>query len=502
MIGNIRAKINANPALQSKLKILGVGGAIFGILYLVASVFNAPPPPKGPAYTLTTDILGARDVSENLKMEGLARRVEELEAERLRGSTEWSKRIVELEEKQKFNDLEKQRLKDEVARAEERARDEMEERLTIIKQQISQEVSNLQIPGAASIDNVAKKSEFVINADEFADNAMKNAPPSKKGYQEDISAKVEGDYEKYFKAYEKDSSSRVVEEANPSPSRKSGTQTVSQPAPAKIKPFSARIISEHSQSSVSGASSDSDSKDAVKSAPIDAKQIASNAALEVSKEEDAKERAKNTIILPAGSILSGIMISGVDAPSGSSAKAQPHPVLIRLKKEAILPNRFRADVKECLVIGSSHGSLSTSRAYIRAERISCITKDRGVIETGVKGYVTGEDGKIGLAGHIVTRQGQLITRSILAGFMSGISSAFAPQEVPVIADSTNGSTVYNKRDVDDILTVSAFNGVSTAAERVADFYLEYAQNIFPTIEIKSGRKIDLILTSGISLKMK
>src|SRR3546814_6203967 len=54
----------------------------------------------------------------------------------------------------------------------------------------------------------------------------------------------------------------------------------------------------------------------------------------------------------------------------------PFPSLIRIKNEAILPNRFRADFRECFLIAGGWGDLSSERAYLRAERLSCVRNDR------------------------------------------------------------------------------------------------------------------------------
>ena len=61
------------------------------------------------------------------------------------------------------------------------------------------------------------------------------------------------------------------------------------------------------------------------------------------------------LFIPAGSILSGNLLNGLDAPTGKGARREPFPVLARLKVEAILPNRFRADVRECFLVSAGYG---------------------------------------------------------------------------------------------------------------------------------------------------
>jgi len=58
----------------------------------------------------------------------------------------------------------------------------------------------------------------------------------------------------------------------------------------------------------------------------------------------AEASYRDKFYLPAGAILQGVLLSGVDAPSGKAAMKDPIPVLARIKVDAILPNRYRADI--------------------------------------------------------------------------------------------------------------------------------------------------------------
>lgn len=218
-------------------------------------------------------------------------------------------------------------------------------------------------------------------------------------------------------------------------------------------------------------------------------------------DEMQEETAQN--YLPAGSIFSGTLITGMDAPTGNSARKEPFPALLRIKHDAILPNRWKADVKECFLLAAGFGDLSSERAYLRGETISCVTKQGKVLEANFPAYAVGEDGKAGIRGRLVSKQGQVIGRALMAGFLDGISKAFDVKPVPVLATSNTGKTQY--ADVfagEQSLRSAAFGGASSALDKIAQFYLDMASNIFPIIEVDAGRKIDLIATRGISLTFK
>ena len=118
-----------------------------------------------------------------------------------------------------------------------------------------------------------------------------------------------------------------------------------------------------------------------------------------------------------------MLLNGLDAPTGQGARQQPTPALVRIKHDALLPNRFRADVKECFVIVGGFGDLGSERAYLRAETLTCVRIDGGVIEVPLDAYAVGEDGKVGIRGRLVSKQGALLAKALQAGFLIAFSKS-------------------------------------------------------------------------------
>ena len=181
------------------------------------------------------------------------------------------------------------------------------------------------------------------------------------------------------------------------------------------------------------------------------------------EEEADPEAEKVTITLPSGSILSGVLMTGMD--------------------------------------------LSSERAYMRAERISCVRNDGTILESTLDAYATGEDGKAGVRGRLVSKQGQVIARSLMAGFMEGAAGAFDVRQVPSInitrgnEDGTAGSPVYEQAFNSNVLQGAAARGAGSAMERIADYYLAMAENIFPIIEIDAMREVDFIVKRGMTVTL-
>jgi conjugal transfer pilus assembly protein TraB len=201
--------------------------------------------------------------------------------------------------------------------------------------------------------------------------------------------------------------------------------------------------------------------------------------------------------IPSGAFTRAILLGGLDAPTGGQAQRNPQPVLLRLVDNAVLPNHFRSRIKECFVVGAGYGDVSSERAYIRTESLSCVTRDGTAIDVPIKGYVAGEDGKAGMRGRLVSKQGQLLANALLAGVASGIGHAFQ-QGSTTVSVSPLGATGTVEPGKQFEAGFGA--GVGRALDRLAQYYISLAEKVFPVIEVDAGRTVDVVVTQGISLQ--
>jgi len=207
----------------------------------------------------------------------------------------------------------------------------------------------------------------------------------------------------------------------------------------------------------------------------------------------------DAVFIPAGAILRGVLLSGLDAPTGQAARRDPMPALIRIKHNAILPNGFAGDVRECFVLVGGYGDMGSERAYLRTETLSCVRTDGGVIEVAIDGYAVGEDGKVGLRGRLVSKQGAILAKALTAGFLQSFSGVF--NQIPSIPISDNGEVRYNSVLNPQALQSGAAAGAGGAMERLANYYMDQAEQIYPVLEIDAGRAVELILNKGASLRL-
>jgi conjugal transfer pilus assembly protein TraB len=209
----------------------------------------------------------------------------------------------------------------------------------------------------------------------------------------------------------------------------------------------------------------------------------------------APEARTVSTFLPV-SFTRGTLLGGLDAPTGGQSQSNPHPVLIRLADNSVLPNRFRGEYRDCFVIAAGYGDISSERAYLRTENLSCVRADGATLEVKIQGSVYGEDGKVGMRGRLVTKQGQMLANALLAGVVSGIgqgvstaSTTYSTSALGTIASAT-GADAYR---------AGVGSGVGKALDRLAQYYIKLAENTFPVIEVDAGREIDVVITKGVRI---
>lgn len=200
--------------------------------------------------------------------------------------------------------------------------------------------------------------------------------------------------------------------------------------------------------------------------------------------------------LPAGSFATVVLLSGVDAPTGGQAASNPTPVLLRLMDHGQLPNYFNSNIQDCHITAAAAGEISSERAHIRLEKLSCVLANGDVVEVNIQGYVAGEDGKAGMRGRVVTKQGSLLARSLLAGLASGTGQA-VNQQYQQTATSALGTV--QSIDPNRVAEAGLASGFSNAMEKLADFYMARANEMYPVIEIDANRIGEVVLLAGIEL---
>ncbi len=197
--------------------------------------------------------------------------------------------------------------------------------------------------------------------------------------------------------------------------------------------------------------------------------------------------------LPAGSFATAVLLSGVDAPTGGQAGSNPIPVLLRVKHNGQLPNYISSDVSDCHVLGAAYGDIASERAYIRLEKLTCVLMNGDIVETDFNGYVSGEDGKAGFRGRVVSKNGSMIAKSLLAGVLGGLGESVSKSYTNVATSALGQVQTFNP---DKAMQSGLGRGASNALEKLADYYIQRANETYPVIEIDAHRIGEIVVLKG------
>ena len=212
-----------------------------------------------------------------------------------------------------------------------------------------------------------------------------------------------------------------------------------------------------------------------------------------------QKKTLKSIYLPVG-FMDAVLLTGVDAMVGGDAMSNPEPVLARVQAPAVLPNHVRANLQGCFVIGNAIGVLAKERVDVRTVSLSCVDyQERVVIDSAIKGYAVDTDGKKGLSGNVVTRDGAVVGRAFAAGVLEGFGGVVETGAGTQTVSPLGSTQVFNTKEA---AIAGIGKGISSASSSLKDYYLDLAKTITPVIEVGTGKKFVLVIQEGINLEIK
>lgn len=190
-----------------------------------------------------------------------------------------------------------------------------------------------------------------------------------------------------------------------------------------------------------------------------------------------------------------------------TSSADPKPVLFRLTGPAVHVGRngeFQTtDLTGCLVNGAAYGELSSEKVYIRLQRISCPVGSRQFSVSTVEGYAT-HGGKAGVRGPVVSREGGLTGRALVAGTLQGLGSSiqqYTNQANRLIGVGSGGNLQSSPNlDAGQMGASAAAAGVGNAASMLSEYYIQRAEQYQPVIEMPTGIQVELVFLSGFEVR--
>lgn len=223
------------------------------------------------------------------------------------------------------------------------------------------------------------------------------------------------------------------------------------------------------------------------------------------EESEKKSKEENKI---SGHVTIGFtkayLVTGVHAPVFSEGNSEPLPVLLEAEGKIVMANDVEGNIGRCFLIGSAKGEMNSQTAKIRLEKISCLM-DGGKyrLEGNIKGWVIdGKSGMPGLHGELIHKNGAWMARTFVAGFLETFSEAITTNGVEAISFGNTGTTgttnneVSTKAAIGANAATAAGSGISAVFKKIGDYYLKMAEQIFPVIEVRGGRTVDILLLGG------
>lgn len=217
------------------------------------------------------------------------------------------------------------------------------------------------------------------------------------------------------------------------------------------------------------------------------------------QEKAGDEKKENGFYLAPG-FMEAQLLHGIEAYTSEGAMANPEPLMIRVQAPAVLPNNIKAQLAGCFVMANAHGSLGKERVESQVVNLSCLSPDgSAVIDQEVLGYVVGSDGKKGLPANIVTKMGQHVTRSFVAGMFGGAGEAIS---LSSLENNITGAGQVQTFDSDKIGQSALGRGLKDATQDLKKLFIELARQTMPVAEVGAAAKCTVVLQKGVHLKIR
>lgn len=198
--------------------------------------------------------------------------------------------------------------------------------------------------------------------------------------------------------------------------------------------------------------------------------------------------------IPSGSFSEAVMIEGADANASVTGQQNTSPVVITLIGDVSMPNGRTYNMDQCRVTGEIWGDISSERGEVRTKSISCILKNNKHIDMPFEGHVAYQ-GKQGIRGTPVMRNGKIIgyagAAGVLSGFGEGIKSAATPS-VGLGATASSGAG--------DIFKQGIGGGADKAADTLSQYWIKRAEQYHPVIDIGAGNLVTVVFQQGFRLE--
>jgi conjugal transfer pilus assembly protein TraB len=207
--------------------------------------------------------------------------------------------------------------------------------------------------------------------------------------------------------------------------------------------------------------------------------------------------------IPANSYAQAKLISGVDAGVGMNAESNPRNALLRITGEVVSAGFGGKYLKTSKLIGcqmslKAVGDISSEKVYLDGVVMSCAKDSNSFIEIPVKAYVSSM-GKAGVRGEIVSREGDMVLKSFVAGIASGFGNGVSEFSRPQTSLLGSNSTLSDGQKARNLLNGGLGSGLNSGSNSLAEFFIKRAEQYQPVISVNEGVEVNIVFIEGFSL---
>lgn len=216
------------------------------------------------------------------------------------------------------------------------------------------------------------------------------------------------------------------------------------------------------------------------------------------KSKDSMGHLNPDHYVPSGTFAKAVVLGGADADASVNGQSKNNGVMLfKIISPGNLPNGQRSHLNGCFLTASSWGDISSERAYVILDKLSCARAGEPIIDKSVAGWAFFA-GKVGIKGIPLMRDKKVVQWAGFSGALSGIASA-AQYAQSVQSFSGLGGAV-SVVPSGNIGPYAAYGGASKAADMLSEYYIKRAEQYHPVIQVGAGNKVTIVFKDGFYLE--
>lgn len=201
--------------------------------------------------------------------------------------------------------------------------------------------------------------------------------------------------------------------------------------------------------------------------------------------------------VPSGTFVRAVVLGGADADASVNGQSKNNGVMLfKLLQPGTLPNGKHSHLQGCFVTASSYGDISSERAYVVLDKLSCAQTGKSIIDRAVTGWAF-FGGKVGIKGKPLMRDNKIMQWAGISGIASGIAAAAQySQSIQSISPLGSATAVPSA----NIGPYAAYGGATKAADQLSQYYIKRADQYHPVIQVGSGNLVTIVFKDGFYLE--